>query len=77
MIDWVIERKNKIIQGSKATIREKAIRAAKAEIALRGKEIGDYTEDQLEIIVQEQESQIINRYKKLPLIALLIALGLH
>ena len=39
-------------------IRERAISQAKAKIAYNQKEVSDFTQEQLEIIVAEEEKQI-------------------
>lgn len=57
-------------------IREKAISNAKASIALVGKRIEDYDEDQLEIIVQKEEQDIIAKYKNSALVGVLALLGI-
>lgn len=60
----------------KTTIREKAIRQAKARIILTGKTPQDFSADDLEIIVQEEEVKIKSALKDKGLLAALALLGL-
>lgn len=77
MKTWLTTKKQSILEKYRSVIREKAIEAAKVEIALAGKEVADYTEDQLEIIVKSQEDKIVQRYRNSTLVVLLLALGLY
>ena len=68
-IDAVLEKYSKLI-------RERAIDQAKAKIALNAKDIKDFTEEQLEIIVAEEEYQIRSKIKSSTFISVLAFLGL-
>lgn len=57
-------------------IREKAIGNAQASIALIGKKVQDYDEEQLEIIVQKEEEKIIQKYRTSALYGALAILGI-
>jgi len=57
-------------------IREKAISKAKVKIAYNGKNIRDFTEEQLEIIVAEEEIQIKNKIRKSIFISMLALFGI-
>ena len=69
-------KKDRIIAKQRQRIREKAISNAKARIALHGKTIGDYDQEQLEIIVQKEEEKIIQGLKSSALYGVLVVLGL-
>ena len=77
MKTWVTEKKQGVIDKYRTVIREKAIEQAKMEIALSGREVSDYTEEQLEIIVKDQEEKIIRRYRNSTLVVFLLALGIY
>ena len=77
MLGWFSDKKQSVIDKYRAVIREKAIEQAKVEIALAGKEVEDYTADQLEIIVKAQEDKIVQRYKNSTIVVLLLALGIY
>jgi len=77
MKQWLVTRKQGVLDKYRAVIREKAIDQAKVEIALAGKEVADYNAEQLEIIVKAQEDKIIQRYKNSTLVVLLLALGIY
>lgn len=47
------------------------------EIALAGKNVTDYSADQLEIIVKDQEDKIIQKYRNSTLVVFLLALGIY
>ena len=72
----VKDKKEKVLDQYRMKIREKAISNAKASIALVGKRIEDYDEDQLEIIVQKEEQDIIAKYKNSALVGVLALLGI-
>lgn len=60
----------------KKTIREKAIKHAKTRIVLAGKKPEDFTPEDLEIIVKEEEDKIIATFKEKGAIAALAFLGI-
>ena len=72
----VQDKKDLVVDRYRVKIREKAISNAKASIALVGKRIEDYDEDQLEIIVQKEEQDIIAKYKNSALVGVLALLGI-
>lgn len=57
-------------------IRERAITQAKARIALSEKKLEDFTADELEIIVKDEEDKVRRSLKQSAVVALLITLGL-
>ena len=58
-------------------IREKAVLATKARIALNHKTFDDYNDEQLEIIIADEERKIIDDLKTKSLVVALAALGLN
>ena len=76
MINWVSERKRRLIENSRSKIREKAILKAKARIALAGKKVADFDQDELEYIVRDEEDKIIDTLKTSSLYGVLALLGL-
>ena len=77
MKQWLTDKKQRVLGKYRSVIREKAIDQAKVEIALAGKEVTDYTAEQLEIIVKDQEDKIIQRYRNSTLVVFLLALGIY
>ena len=77
MKQWVTTKKQTIIEKYSSVIREKAIEQAKVEIALAGKRITDYDEDQIEVIVKDQEDKIVKKYKNSSLVVLLLIFGIY
>lgn len=77
MKNWLSEKREGVLQRYRSVIREKAIEQAKVEIALAGKEVSDYTPEQLEIIVKDQEDKVIRKYRNSTLIVFLLALGIY
>ena len=72
----VSNRKERVLDAYRLKIREKAISNAKAEIALAGKRVEDYDQDQLEVIVQKEEEKIIQKYRDTALFGVLAMLGI-
>jgi len=68
--------KEHLLDKYRSRIREKAILQAKSRIALAGRQVRDFAEDQLEIIVFEEEEKIKSKLRQSGLIAILITLGL-
>jgi len=60
----------------RSKIRERAITQAKARIALSEKDFDDFTENELEIVVQDEEEKVKRSLKQSAVVAVLIALGL-
>ena len=75
MFQPVIAVKEKLIQSSRLKIRERAISRAKSKIALEGKTLSDYTPEQVEDIVAEEERDLISKMKEKSLLALIAFLG--
>ena len=77
MKNWMTEKRESVLQKYRSVLREKAIDQAKVEIALAGKDVTDYTAEQLEIIVKDQEDKIIQKYRNSTVVVLLLALGIY
>ena len=60
----------------RSRIRERAITQAKARIALSERKFEDFSEDELEIIVKDEEEKVKRSLKQTGVVALLITLGL-
>jgi|MEHZ01.3.fsa_nt_MEHZ010899803.1_1 hypothetical protein len=67
---------DKLIAKSSELIRDRAIAQAKAKIAANGKDIANFTEEQLEIIVAEEEYQIKSNIKKSTFMSVLAFFGI-
>ena len=67
---------DKLIAKSSELIRDRAIAKAKAKIAANGKDIANFTEEQLEIIVAEEEYQIKSNIKKSTFMSVLAFFGI-
>ena len=72
----VQDKKNRLLDKYRMRIREKAISNAKASIALVGRRIEDYDQEQLEIIVQKEEEDIVQKYRNSALFGVLALLGI-
>jgi hypothetical protein len=57
-------------------VRDKAIARARTRIIIAGKTPDDYTEEQLEVIVREEEEKIFGSAKEKGLLVLASLLGL-
>jgi hypothetical protein len=67
---------SKVNSKFKQAIREKAIKRAETRIVLAKKKPQDFTEDELEVIVQEEESKIYSTIKEKGVLAVLAGLGI-
>jgi hypothetical protein len=76
MSNWLSRRKDSLTDKYRSALREKAIAQAKVEIALAGKRVTDYDQEQLEVIVKAQEDKIVAKYRNSAFVVLLLALGL-
>ncbi len=68
--------KDGVVGRYQSRIREKAITQAKARIALSHRNIKDFSESELEVIVQDEEQKVKGSLKQSALVAALIVLGL-
>jgi hypothetical protein len=70
-----MKAKDKLIAAAQSKIRERAISRTKSKIALQGKSLDDYSPDQVEDIVAEEELEILGQLKAKSLLALVAFLG--
>jgi hypothetical protein len=76
MLGKVGEIKEGIVGKYRSKIRERAITQAKARIALSERRFEEFTEDELEIIVKDEEDKVKRSVKQSAVVAVLITLGL-
>ena len=76
MIRKVSDLKDGLIGRYQSKIRERAITQTKARIALSERNFDDFTEDELEVIVQDEEDKVKGNLKQSAVVAVLIVLGL-
>ena len=76
MITKVTQLKDRILDKYRSKIRERAITQAKARIALSNRRLEDFTEEELEIVVRDEEDKVKSTLKQSGVVALLITLGL-
>ena len=57
-------------------IRERAIKKAKVRIALHGRKVEDFSPDELEIVVADEEEKIRKQLWIVPLVAVGVVLGI-
>ncbi|GAB5451762.1 MAG: hypothetical protein Hals2KO_20900 [Halioglobus sp.] len=76
MLGKIGELKNGVVGKYESRIRERAITQAKARIALSERQFEDFSEDELEVIVKDEEDKVKRSIKQSAVVALLITLGL-
>lgn len=59
----------------KNSLREKAISKAKTRILIAGRKAEEFTQEELEVIVREEEEEIKNNLKQKGLLAVAAAFG--
>ncbi len=69
-------KSKKLKEGIKRKIREKAILSTKARLAEHHKTFDDYTDEELEVIILDEENKIIDSLKTKTLVGALAILGL-
>jgi hypothetical protein len=77
MTNWLSRKKTAVGDKYRRVLREKAIARAKVEIALAGKRVSDYDQDQLEVIVAAEEKKVLEKYRNSAFVLALLALGLY
>ena len=77
MNNKVSEFKENILDKYRSKIRERAIIQAKKRIALSDKKINDFTQDELEVLVLDEEEKLKRALRQSGVVALLITLGLN
>ena len=65
------------LKATKSAIREKAISRAQTRILLAGRQSSEFTEEELETIVKEEEDKLYNTIKEKGLLAALALLGIN
>ena len=68
--------KDGLVEKYDGKIRERAITQTKARIALSERNFEDFTEDELEVIVKDEEDKVKRGMKQSLVVAVLITLGL-
>ena len=76
MLKWSQSKKEQLLEKYESILREEAIRRAKSKIALAGEIYSEYSNDQLEVIVAEEEYKYKQELKSKSLLGLLIILGI-
>ncbi|PHO09191.1 MULTISPECIES: hypothetical protein [Malaciobacter] len=74
--DYPSVKSKELKEGIKKKIREKAILSTKARLAERNKSFDDYTDEELEIIISDEERKLKDDLKTKSLVAALAILGL-
>jgi hypothetical protein len=77
MANWLATKKQSLKDKYRRSLREKAIARAKVEIALAGKYVSDYDQEQLEVIVAAEEKKLLEKYRNSAFVVALLALGLY
>lgn len=75
--DYPKIKSQQLKESIKLKIREKAILATKARLVENYKTFDDYSDEQLEIIIADEERKIIDDLKTKSLVVALAALGLN
>ena len=75
--DYPKLKSNKLKDAVNSKIREKAVLATKARLAENHKTFNDYSDEQLEVIIADEERKIIDDLKTKSLVVALAALGLN
>ena len=75
MIGKLAEARERLVARYQGKIREVAIEKAKVQITLHGRKVEDYSEDELEIIVADEEAKIRGKLKFAPLAVIAFLLG--
>lgn len=72
-----VKKLSRPVQTYKTFIRDKAISRAQTRILLAGRKAHEFSEDELEIIVKEEEDKINSSIREKGLLAVLVALGFN
>jgi len=75
--DYPKLKSDKLKDAVNSKIREKAVLATKARLAEKHKAFNDYSDEQLEVIIADEERKIIDDLKTKSLVVALAALGLN
>ena len=66
-----------LVSKYKTFVREKAIERVKKELKFRQKQMSDFTDDEMETLLAEEEKEVEKKYKFNSLYALLAILGIN
>lgn len=77
MFNKIISKKDDLIYKLKIHIRKKAIKQFEKKLELLQKKVSDYSKDELEGFVAEEEKEIIKSYRNKSIAALLALLGFN
>jgi phage-related minor tail protein len=66
-----------LVSKYKTFVREKAIERVKKELKFRQKQMSDFTDDEMETLLAEEEREVEKKYKFNSLYALLAILGIN
>ncbi|MAD41382.1 MAG: hypothetical protein CL623_03220 [Arcobacter sp.] len=75
--DYPKLKSQKLKDAVNSKIREKAVLATKARLVENHKTFDDYSDEQLEVIIADEERKIIDDLKTKSLVVALAALGLN
>ena len=77
VFDYPKIKSQKLKDAISAKIREKAVLSTKARLMENHKTFDDYTDEQLEVIIEDEERKIVDDLKTKSLVVALAALGLN
>ena len=77
MFDKIISKKEELTYKVKIHIRKKAIKQFEKKLELLQKKVSDYTKEELENFVAQEEKEIIKSYKTKSIGVLLALLGIN
>ena len=77
LVDNIIDKKKDLTHKLKIHIRKKAIKQFEKKLELLQKKVSDYTKNELEAFVAEEEKEIIKSYRNKSIGALLALLGFN
>ena len=66
-----------LVSKYKSFVREKAIERVKKELKLRQKDMSEFTDDEIESLLAEEEREVEKKYKFNSLYAMLAILGIN
>lgn len=77
VFDYPKIKSQKLRDAISTKIREKAVLSTKARLMENHKTFDDYTDEQLEVIIEDEERKIVDDLKTKSLVVALAALGLN
>ena len=77
MTERLVRVRERLVARYRGKIREWAIEKAKVQIALHGRKVEDFSEDELEIVVADEEAKIRQSpLKRLATVAFVLGIGI-